>query len=154
MAKMGDWRENKDEEIELDGIGGVSILVKADVHRSGEFSNQHSQNLCLTWQQASTSPATLSRTRPRPKALRKWPSVQATRSSAYRITLSGISIQMRRAEMSKEHDNARSRKINILLAPAYVRQRSGFEIATLFRTISGPKSAIILSNDRALQSSV
>ena len=32
---MGDWRENKDEEIELDGIGGVNILVKADVHRSG-----------------------------------------------------------------------------------------------------------------------
>ncbi|KAF2759476.1 glycosyltransferase family 62 protein [Pseudovirgaria hyperparasitica] len=35
MARMGDWRENKDEEIELDGIGGVNILVKADVHRSG-----------------------------------------------------------------------------------------------------------------------
>ncbi|KAL0262950.1 hypothetical protein SLS55_001924 [Diplodia seriata] len=35
MAKMGDWRENKDEEIELDGIGGVNIMVKADVHRSG-----------------------------------------------------------------------------------------------------------------------
>ncbi|KAF2086138.1 glycosyltransferase family 62 protein [Saccharata proteae CBS 121410] len=35
MAKMGDWRENKDEEIELDGIGGVSIMVKSDVHRSG-----------------------------------------------------------------------------------------------------------------------
>ena len=36
MARMGDWRDNKDEEIELDGIGGVNILVKADVHRSGE----------------------------------------------------------------------------------------------------------------------
>lgn len=35
MAKMGDWRNNKDEEIELDGIGGVNIIVKADVHRSG-----------------------------------------------------------------------------------------------------------------------
>lgn len=35
MAKMGDWRDNKDFEIELDGIGGVNILVKADVHRSG-----------------------------------------------------------------------------------------------------------------------
>ncbi|KAI9878535.1 MAG: hypothetical protein M1823_006946 [Watsoniomyces obsoletus] len=35
MARMGDWRENKDEEIELDGIGGVNIFVKADVHRSG-----------------------------------------------------------------------------------------------------------------------
>ncbi|KAK7924803.1 hypothetical protein PG985_006857 [Apiospora marii] len=35
MARMGDWRNNKDDEIELDGIGGVSILVKADVHRAG-----------------------------------------------------------------------------------------------------------------------
>lgn len=37
MARMGDWRENKDAEIELDGIGGVNILVKADVHRSGWY---------------------------------------------------------------------------------------------------------------------
>ncbi|KAF3936621.1 hypothetical protein ABW19_dt0200032 [Dactylella cylindrospora] len=35
MARMGDWRNDKDEEIELDGIGGVSIMVKADVHRAG-----------------------------------------------------------------------------------------------------------------------
>jgi hypothetical protein len=35
LAILGDWRKNKDEEMELDGIGGVSILVKADVHRSG-----------------------------------------------------------------------------------------------------------------------
>ncbi|KAF2398990.1 glycosyltransferase family 62 protein [Trichodelitschia bisporula] len=35
MARMGDWRNDKDEEIQLDGIGGVSIMVKADVHRSG-----------------------------------------------------------------------------------------------------------------------
>ena len=34
--KLGDWRNNKDEEVELDGIGGVNILVKADVHRSGK----------------------------------------------------------------------------------------------------------------------
>jgi hypothetical protein len=34
---MGDWRKNKDEEVELDGIGGVNILVKADVHRSGTY---------------------------------------------------------------------------------------------------------------------
>jgi len=33
MAKMGDWRLNKDEELKLDG--GVNIVVKADVHRSG-----------------------------------------------------------------------------------------------------------------------
>ncbi|KAL8756931.1 MAG: hypothetical protein Q9184_004345 [Pyrenodesmia sp. 2 TL-2023] len=35
LAKMGDWRNNPDEEVPLDGIGGVNILVKADVHRSG-----------------------------------------------------------------------------------------------------------------------
>ena len=35
LVKMGDWRNNKDDEVELDGIGGVNILVKADVHRSG-----------------------------------------------------------------------------------------------------------------------
>lgn len=39
MARMGDWRENKDVELELDGIGGVNILVKADVHRSGWWHN-------------------------------------------------------------------------------------------------------------------
>lgn len=37
LAKMGDWRLNKDEEVNLDGIGGVNILVKADVHRTGTF---------------------------------------------------------------------------------------------------------------------
>ncbi|KAI3527225.1 hypothetical protein CPAR01_06645 [Colletotrichum paranaense] len=35
MAKEGDWRNNKDDELDLDGIGGVNILVKGDVHRSG-----------------------------------------------------------------------------------------------------------------------
>ena len=35
LVSMGDWRFNKDEEVELDGIGGVNILVKADVHRAG-----------------------------------------------------------------------------------------------------------------------
>lgn len=35
MALMGNWRDNKDEEVKLDAIGGVNIIVKADVHRSG-----------------------------------------------------------------------------------------------------------------------
>ncbi|KAF2809748.1 uncharacterized protein BDZ99DRAFT_388746 [Mytilinidion resinicola] len=35
MAKMGNWRDDKDEKMKLDGIGGVNIIVKADVHRSG-----------------------------------------------------------------------------------------------------------------------
>ncbi len=35
MARMGDRHADKDAEVELDGIGGVNILVKADVHRSG-----------------------------------------------------------------------------------------------------------------------
>lgn len=37
LVSMGDWRKNKDEEVELDGIGGVNILVKADVHRTGTW---------------------------------------------------------------------------------------------------------------------
>lgn len=52
MATMGNWRENKDVEIKLDGIGGVNILVKADVHRSGmcphPSSRQASQKPLLT----------------------------------------------------------------------------------------------------------
>lgn len=32
---MGDRHADKDEEIELDGVGGVNIVVKADVHKSG-----------------------------------------------------------------------------------------------------------------------
>ena len=41
MCRMGDWRGNKDEEMELDGIGGVTIMVKADVHRAGECARDH-----------------------------------------------------------------------------------------------------------------
>lgn len=47
MAKEGDWRNNKDDELDLDGIGGVNILVKGDVHRSGSFT------LCLQYQSFS-----------------------------------------------------------------------------------------------------
>lgn len=45
LAKMGDWRNNKDVEVPLDGIGGVNILVKADVHRSG-LPNMHKIHSC------------------------------------------------------------------------------------------------------------
>lgn len=48
MAKMGDWRKDKDEEIDLDGIGGVNILVKADVHRSGKAQSRMHHLLILT----------------------------------------------------------------------------------------------------------
>lgn len=51
MARMGDWRSDNHEEIELDGIGGVNILVKADVHRSGMDRHQshlrNVANLCI-----------------------------------------------------------------------------------------------------------
>jgi hypothetical protein len=43
---MGDWRQNKDEEIELDGIGGVNIVVKADVHKSGKSVSSTFQLIC------------------------------------------------------------------------------------------------------------
>ena len=39
LVTLGDWRNNKDEEVELDGVGGVNILVKADVHRSGGWKH-------------------------------------------------------------------------------------------------------------------
>lgn len=48
MARMGDWRNNKDDEIPLDGIGGVNIMVKADVHRSGT-SLSTSWTIGKTW---------------------------------------------------------------------------------------------------------
>jgi len=38
MARMGNWRHDKDDEIQLDGIGGVNIMVKAEIHRSGSTS--------------------------------------------------------------------------------------------------------------------
>lgn len=37
LIAMGDWRKDKNVEVELDGVGGVAILVKADVHREGAF---------------------------------------------------------------------------------------------------------------------
>lgn len=36
LVTMGDWRKNKDDEVNLDAVGGVNILVKAEVHRSGK----------------------------------------------------------------------------------------------------------------------
>lgn len=35
MAWLGDWRNDKNQEMPLDGIGGVNLIVKADVHRAG-----------------------------------------------------------------------------------------------------------------------
>lgn len=34
---MGDRHKDQDREVKLDGIGGVNILVKAEVHRSGKY---------------------------------------------------------------------------------------------------------------------
>ena len=80
MAKMGDWRHNKDEEIELDGIGGVNIVVKADVHRSGAFLLPSAYHVhILTIIQVSTSLVTLSRTKPRLRASPRWRNEPATR---------------------------------------------------------------------------
>ena len=39
---MGDRHKDEGIEVNLDGIGGVNILVKADVHRYGGYPN-----LCL-----------------------------------------------------------------------------------------------------------
>lgn len=102
---MGDWRDNKDVEIPLDGIGGVNIVVKADVHRAGKYTLAHpSQPPCSSCTpanrespplKASTSLATLSKTKPRPKVSRRWPGALATVSTVSRTTSSGISIRTR-----------------------------------------------------------
>ena len=43
---MDDWRKNKKREVKLDGIGGVNILVKAEVHRSGKLSTHLGAQIC------------------------------------------------------------------------------------------------------------
>ena len=44
---MGDRHKNPDKEVKLDGIGGVSILVKAAVHRSGRSIFGLAKALCV-----------------------------------------------------------------------------------------------------------
>jgi hypothetical protein len=81
MAKMGDWRQNKDEEIQLDGIGGVNIVVKADVHRSGIFKSIVVQvKDILTRNQELISLAMHSKIKQRPKASQRWRRELVTRS--------------------------------------------------------------------------
>jgi len=101
MAKMGDWRDNKDEEIELDGIGGVNIVVKADVHKSGKERRSLIPNHGANAMQASTSHVMRSKTKQRPKGSPKWQSEQATQSLAYRIMWCGILTQKRSLEMRR-----------------------------------------------------
>lgn len=49
MALKGDWRHDPNEELALDGVGGVTIMVKADVHRSGiNFPAYPFENQCET----------------------------------------------------------------------------------------------------------
>jgi hypothetical protein len=90
MAKMGDWRQNKDEEVQLDGIGGVNIVVKADVHRSGMVKNHLNPGRLLTNLQELISLAMRSKTKQKRKALQKWRREQATRSLDYRTMSCGI----------------------------------------------------------------
>ena len=37
MAKIGDWRNDHALQIPLDGVGGVSLLVRGELHRKGIF---------------------------------------------------------------------------------------------------------------------
>lgn len=103
MAKMGDWRDNKDYEIELDGIGGVNILVKADVHRSGTWLPKTEHDLAamtdIVLLQVSTFQRTPSRTKPRRRVSRRWPSAPATRSMVCPTTWSGTLTRTRRLVM-------------------------------------------------------
>ena len=38
MAKMGDWRNSPALEVPLDGVGGVSLLVRAELHHKGNVN--------------------------------------------------------------------------------------------------------------------
>lgn len=107
LVKLGDWRKDKDEEVELDGIGGVNILVKADVHRSGtlDFLLFCCRTVWTMWSltetQASTSQPTPSRTRPRRKDSPKWPSALDTRWSDCPTMSSGTSTPRRSLVISE-----------------------------------------------------
>ena len=100
---MGNWRDDKDEEIPLDGIGGVNILVKAEVHRSGMLPPQvlHWPPECaitprLTGRfQGSTSPHTRSKTKQKRKASPRWPSELGTRYMVCLIMSSGTTTPMK-----------------------------------------------------------
>lgn len=59
--------------------------------------------------QASTSPATPSRTRPKPRVSPRWRYEQATACMVYQITLSGTSI-LKRSRVMHEEEEARTWK--------------------------------------------
>ena len=89
MAQMGDWRQDKDEEVQLDGIGGVNIVVKADVHRSGiSFDSSKTLGNADRFQE-SISRVTHLRIRQKPRALPRWPKEQVTKLLAYQTTWYG-----------------------------------------------------------------
>ena len=89
MAKMGDWRQNKDEEVQLDGIGGVNIVVKADVHRSGRSLTMLAAACRADQFKALTSPVMHLRIKRKLRALPRWRKGQVTKLLAYQITWYG-----------------------------------------------------------------
>lgn len=101
LALMGDWRNNKDEEVELDGIGGVNILVKAEVHRSGMRSPRESQEKAPANYsvQVSISPVTRSRIKLRRRVLQKWQKELDIEFGDYQTTSCGTLIRRRSPEM-------------------------------------------------------
>ena len=102
MAQIGDWRNNPALEIPLDGVGGVSLLVRADLHRKGDLlapllpSPPPTHALTAQCNQASTSPTNPSTTRSKPRAWPNSPASRVTASSACRITSSGTSTRRRK----------------------------------------------------------
>jgi hypothetical protein len=90
MAKMGDWRQNKDEEVELDGIGGVNIVVKADVHRSGIWKSVISMISKLTCLQGSIFPVMRLKIKQKLKDSPRWQKEQDTKLLGYQTTSYGI----------------------------------------------------------------
>lgn len=69
MAYMGDSQGDPRAEVDLDGVGGTALLVKADVHRDGAMFPPFPFYHLI-----------------KPKASRKWRVVWAGRALVYQIT--------------------------------------------------------------------
>lgn len=96
MARMGErLDEKKHQEIKLDGIGGVSIVVKADVHRSGMW-HTHLPERSTDKIQELTSQHMHLKTKPRLKVSPRWQREPVMRSLASRTMLSGTLTRRRR----------------------------------------------------------
>lgn len=99
MVKIGDWRNDHALEIPLDGVGGVSLLVRAEVHRKGNARNPELHNiLAEEYKKASTSHSSRWITRLKPKDWPNWRRLPGTKSTVCPTTSSGTLIPRKKLE--------------------------------------------------------